>query len=172
VSFLFFISDLESASEESEGEDIEGVEYASRFVDASESGQSLQGFFDDHDSGSIQGPSFYRALDNEDSLSSVQIALRSSGKKKRAAVSCTYQSAWSSLLLASESRRLISLIRVVPHAAANHGLVVLYRMNCSPFYMRIRKSWAAISESGFSTLFETAWREVDDPGEPIFKRLF
>ncbi|GAQ89923.1 hypothetical protein KFL_005780015 [Klebsormidium nitens] len=54
-----------SESEGTQAEDIEGAEYANRSVDGSQSGQSLQGFFDDQDSDGIQGPSFYRALNNE-----------------------------------------------------------------------------------------------------------
>eukprot|EP00243_Klebsormidium_subtile_P005785 TRINITY_DN2362_c0_g2_i2.p3 TRINITY_DN2362_c0_g2~~TRINITY_DN2362_c0_g2_i2.p3 ORF type:complete len:108 (+),score=8.59 TRINITY_DN2362_c0_g2_i2:707-1030(+) len=62
-----------SSSEESEGEDIEGVEYEPRSVDGSNSGRSLEGFLRDEDSASIQGPSFYRALDNEKSFSPAQL---------------------------------------------------------------------------------------------------
>ncbi|GAQ87899.1 hypothetical protein KFL_003860050 [Klebsormidium nitens] len=58
-----------SSSEEPEGEDIEGVEYAPRSVDGSESGRSLADFLQDEDCASIQGPSFYRAFNNEKSLS-------------------------------------------------------------------------------------------------------
>jgi hypothetical protein len=64
-----------SESEGTQGEDIKGAEYADRSVDGSQSGQSLQGLFNDHDSGSIQGPSFFRALDNEVSVNPVQWAL-------------------------------------------------------------------------------------------------
>jgi hypothetical protein len=71
---LSFSSDS-SGSKDTEGENIEGVEYAARSLDGSQSGQSLEGFFNDQDSGSIQGPSFYRALDNEDMVNPAQVAL-------------------------------------------------------------------------------------------------
>ncbi|GAQ90809.1 hypothetical protein KFL_006880010 [Klebsormidium nitens] len=77
-----------SSSEESEGEDIEGVEYAPRSVDGSNSGRSLEQFLRDEDSASIQGPSFYRALDNEKSFSPAQLPRGLSslfGKKRPAA---------------------------------------------------------------------------------------
>ncbi|GAQ91758.1 hypothetical protein KFL_008470040 [Klebsormidium nitens] len=71
-----------SASEETEGEDIEGVEYADRPVDGSKSGRSLEDFLNDRDSASIQGPNFYRALTNENSLSPAQLPKRLEKSKK------------------------------------------------------------------------------------------
>ncbi|GAQ87901.1 hypothetical protein KFL_003860070 [Klebsormidium nitens] len=62
-----------SSSEELEGEDIEGVEYAPRSVGGSQSGRSLEEFLQDEDSASIQGPSFYRAFSNGKSLSLTQL---------------------------------------------------------------------------------------------------
>src|SRR3569623_842302 len=69
---MFLFSDP-SSSEESEGEDIEGVEYAPRSIDGSQSGRSLEEFLQDEDSASIQGPSFYRAFSNGKSLSPAQL---------------------------------------------------------------------------------------------------
>jgi hypothetical protein len=56
-----------------QGEDIEGVEYANRSVDGSKSRRSLESFLNDEDSASIQGPNFYRALANKNSLSPAQL---------------------------------------------------------------------------------------------------
>ncbi|GAQ92286.1 hypothetical protein KFL_009670010 [Klebsormidium nitens] len=87
-----------SASEESQGEDIQGVEYAARSVDGSKSGRSLESFLNDEDSASIQGPNFYRALTNENSLSPAQLPkdLEKSKKSRAPGFSPTSPFPWTS----------------------------------------------------------------------------
>ncbi|GAQ88993.1 hypothetical protein KFL_004770010 [Klebsormidium nitens] len=63
----------DSSSSEGSEEYIEGVEYASRSVDGSDSGRSLADFLRDGDSASSESPSFYRAIDNEKSLSPLHL---------------------------------------------------------------------------------------------------
>ncbi|GAQ93187.1 hypothetical protein KFL_013500010 [Klebsormidium nitens] len=87
-----------SASDETQGEDIEGVEYADRSVDGSKSGRSLEDFLNDGDSASIQGPNFYRALTNENSLSPAQLPkrLEKSRKSRAPGFSPTSPFPWTS----------------------------------------------------------------------------
>lgn len=95
-----------SELEGTQGEDIEGAEYADQSLDGSQSGQSLQGFFDDQDSGSIQGPSFYRALNNEVSINQVQWALGTG------AMTCMHHVGLRSLRLRFTARCLLILLQL------------------------------------------------------------
>ncbi|GAQ88995.1 hypothetical protein KFL_004770030 [Klebsormidium nitens] len=62
-----------SSSSEGSGEDIEGVEYAPRSADDSDSGRSLEDFVSDGDSASSHSQSFYRAINNEKSQSPLHL---------------------------------------------------------------------------------------------------
>ncbi|GAQ86804.1 hypothetical protein KFL_003120110 [Klebsormidium nitens] len=73
ASDLRFRWESDPSSPEGSEEDIEGVEYAPRSIDGSDSGRSLEDFFSDGDSVSSQAPSFYRAIDNEKSRSPLHI---------------------------------------------------------------------------------------------------
>lgn len=146
-----------SESEDCQGEDIEGVEYSDRSVDGSQFGESLQGFFDDHDSASsMQRPSFYRALDNEDSLSPVKVALGPIGKRNRPLVSRIFRpelmigSMNSVSSIQSQIGFLFELLLGRSGACccdATHGLSLLYRTSHLPFSM-LFGLLAAVSEAG------------------------
>jgi hypothetical protein len=90
-SICFFFFSESAASEDTQGEDIEGVEFEARSEDGSQSGQSLQSFFDNY-CVSDQGPSFYRAMDNDaDSTTPVVRSQRLPPSKKRAPESCAHR---------------------------------------------------------------------------------